>query len=101
MAIAIRPLIERISSSAPIIIPPDSSPPNIIRGLTPRLISSPKTSLMITSFSGFSEICFSTFFIIPAISLKPTGTLTTLMPSFAAHSSHAIEEAVVLIINLG
>ena len=50
IAIAIRPAFEVIKSFDPIIMPPDSSPPNIKRGLTPRFISFPKTSVTTTGF---------------------------------------------------
>ena len=77
IAIANLPEFEVISSSVPIIIPPDSSPAKRSLGLMPRLIELPNTSSITTSpvraFLSFN----STFFIIFAISLKPTGTLTT------------------------
>ena len=98
---AILPAFDFISSSLPIIIPPDSSPPNNILGFLPRLISLPRTSVTITSFSGLSIICLSTFFIMFAISLNPTGTLTTFTPLNLAHSSQDFALAVVFIINLG
>jgi len=52
IARAILPPNDLIGSIAPIIIPPDSSPPNTIRGFTPRFISLPKTSSTFTSALG-------------------------------------------------
>ena len=101
IATASLPCSDLISSSVPIIIPPDSSPAKTKRGLIPKLIGLPKTSSMITSLLGWVFSFSSTFFIMFAISLNPTGTLTTFTPLFLPHSSHESAEAVVFIINLG
>ena len=78
IATAHLPCCDLINSSVPIIMPPDSSPPNKSRGLIPRLIGFENTSSTTTSLSGLFFSFNSTFFIMFAISLKPTGTLTTL-----------------------
>ena len=61
----------------------------------------PNTSSTTTESAGLFFSFNSTFFIMLAISLKPTGTLTTLTSLLFAHSSQDRADAVVLIINLG
>ena len=101
IATAHLPCSDLISSSVPIIIPPDSSPANTSRGFIPKSIGLPNTSSITTDSVGLFFNLSSTFFIIFAISLNPTGTLTTFTPLFLAHSSQERADAVVLIINLG
>lgn len=101
IAIALQPASEQISLGGPIIIPPDSSPAKRSLGFIPRSILLPKISFIIIGFVGFFSNLSSTFFIILAISLNPTGTLITFTLFLSAHSSHESEDAVVLIIKRG